>query len=149
MQGLTLFINSIFIFSVSIKKYSSLSALTSALFKEPKGPGGRPSYDFLMMFKILILQRYYNISDDQRKTIFDGPAKEKEISEDMRLDGLYTMYTTDDHGMHIVGKSKDQNGKEYYKVKNSWGETNDYKGYLYVTKTFVQCASNIYNQSCE
>ena len=39
--------------------------LTSALFKEPKGPGGRPSYDFLMMFKILILQRYYNISDDQ------------------------------------------------------------------------------------
>jgi bleomycin hydrolase len=23
-------------------------------------------------------------------------------------------------------------------VKNSWGETNDYKGYLYVTKAFVQ-----------
>ena len=80
----------------------------------------------------------YNISDDQRKVIFDGPAKEKEINEDMRLDGLYTMYTTDDHGMHIVGKAKDQNGKEYYKVKNSWGETNDYKGYLYVTKAYVQ-----------
>ncbi len=80
----------------------------------------------------------YNITDEQKKTFFDGPSKEKEISEDMRLDGLYTMYTTDDHGMHIVGKAKDQNGKEYYKVKNSWGETNDYKGYLYVTKTFVQ-----------
>lgn len=80
----------------------------------------------------------YNISDEQRKTIFDGPAKEKEINEDLRLDGLYTMFTTDDHGMHIVGKAKDQNGKEYYKVKNSWGETNDYKGYLYVTKTYVQ-----------
>ncbi len=80
----------------------------------------------------------YNITDDQKKTFFDGPAKEKEISEDMRLDALYTMNTTDDHGMHIVGKAKDQNGKEYYKVKNSWGETNDYKGYLYVTKTFVQ-----------
>ncbi len=80
----------------------------------------------------------YNITDDQKKTFFDGPSKEKEISEDMRLDGLYTMFTTDDHGMHIVGKAKDQNGKEYYKVKNSWGETNDYKGYLYVTKTFVQ-----------
>ena len=26
--------------------------------------GGRPSYDYLMMFKILILQRYYNLSDD-------------------------------------------------------------------------------------
>ncbi len=80
----------------------------------------------------------YSITDDQKKTFFDGPAKEKEINEDLRLDGLYTMYTTDDHGMHIVGKAKDQNGKEYYKVKNSWGETNDYKGYLYVSKTFVQ-----------
>lgn len=80
----------------------------------------------------------YNITDDQKKTFFEGPAKEKEISEDMRLDALYTMYTTDDHGMHIVGKAKDQNGKEYYKVKNSWGETNDFKGYLYVSKAFVQ-----------
>lgn len=26
--------------------------------------GGRPSYDYLLMFKILILQRYYHISDD-------------------------------------------------------------------------------------
>jgi hypothetical protein len=31
----------------------------------PKGPGGRPPYDRLMMFKILILQRYYNLSDEQ------------------------------------------------------------------------------------
>jgi bleomycin hydrolase len=80
----------------------------------------------------------YEISDDLKKSIFDGPLKEKEITEDLRLEGLYTLNTTDDHGMHIVGKAKDQNGKEYYKVKNSWGETNDYKGYLYVTKAYVQ-----------
>jgi bleomycin hydrolase len=43
--------------------------------------------------------------------------------------------------MHIVGVVKDQNGKEYYKVKNSWGETNDKKGYLYVTKAYVQLKS--------
>lgn len=29
--------------------------------------------------------------------------------------------TTDDHGMQITGLYTDQNGKEYYKVKNSWG----------------------------
>ena len=29
-----------------------------------RSQGGRPAYDYLMMFKILILQRYYNISDD-------------------------------------------------------------------------------------
>ena len=33
--------------------------------KEAKGKGGRPAYDYVMMFKILILQRYYNISDEQ------------------------------------------------------------------------------------
>lgn len=26
--------------------------------------GGRPAYDYIMMFKILILQHYYNLSDD-------------------------------------------------------------------------------------
>lgn len=83
----------------------------------------------------------YNITAEQKKTLFDGPIKEKEVTEDLRLEGLYTLTTTDDHAMQIVGLAKDQNGKEYYKVKNSWGATNDYKGYLYVTKAFVQLKS--------
>jgi len=33
--------------------------------KEDKGIGGRPAYDYLIMFKVMILQRYYNLSDDQ------------------------------------------------------------------------------------
>lgn len=83
----------------------------------------------------------YNITDEQKKTLFDGPMPEKDINEDIRLEGLYSLYTTDDHAMQIVGSAKDQNGRTYYKVKNSWGETNDYKGYLYVTKAFVQLKS--------
>jgi len=39
--------------------------LTENLTKLAKGPGGRPPYDYVLMFKILILQRYYNLSDDQ------------------------------------------------------------------------------------
>jgi transposase len=39
--------------------------LNRALQKEPKGPGGRPPFDYGMMFKILILQRLYTISDAQ------------------------------------------------------------------------------------
>ena len=31
----------------------------------PKGEGGRKPYDYVLMFKILILQRYYNLGDDQ------------------------------------------------------------------------------------
>jgi bleomycin hydrolase len=82
-----------------------------------------------------------NITDEQKKTLFNGPIQEKVVTEDLRLEGLYSLTTTDDHAMQIVGKAKDQNGKEYYKIKNSWGETNDYKGYLYVTKAFVQLKS--------
>ena len=44
---------------------------------------------------------------------------------------------TDDHGMLIYGTAKDQNGREYYMVKNSWGETGDYKGIWYMTKKFI------------
>jgi len=41
------------------------SFLTSRLEQKSKGPGGRPPYDYVLMFKILILQRFYNLSDDQ------------------------------------------------------------------------------------
>jgi len=39
--------------------------LKSIFIKEDKGQGGREPYNYLMMFKILILQRYYNLSNDQ------------------------------------------------------------------------------------
>jgi transposase len=34
------------------------------LSKQSKGSGGRLPYDYVLTFKILILQRYYNLSDD-------------------------------------------------------------------------------------
>lgn len=39
--------------------------LEQHLIKQAKGKGGRRAYDYVLMFKILILQRYYNLSDDQ------------------------------------------------------------------------------------
>jgi transposase, IS5 family len=39
--------------------------LDNALVKEAKGPGGRPNYDYVLMFKILILQEYFGLSDEQ------------------------------------------------------------------------------------
>jgi len=41
------------------------STLEKAMRKEPKGAGGRPPYDYVLMFKVLILQRLYNVSDEQ------------------------------------------------------------------------------------
>lgn len=77
-------------------------------------------------------------TDEQKKVLFSGPKPEPEITAELRQTALENLRTTDDHGMHIVGLAKDQNGKEYYLVKNSWGASNDYKGFLYVTKAYVQ-----------
>jgi len=41
------------------------SDLETLVKKEAKGPGGRPRHDVVMMFKVLVLQRYYNLSDEQ------------------------------------------------------------------------------------
>ena len=58
-------------------------------------------------------------------------------TQQMRQERFDNWELTDDHGMHIFGVAKDQNGKEYYMVKNSWGETGDYKGIWYMTKAFI------------
>jgi bleomycin hydrolase len=79
-----------------------------------------------------------NMTAEEKKVMFNGPKPEKEITVDLRQAAFDDYQTTDDHGMQITGMAKDQNGKEYYIVKNSWGATNDYKGYLYVTKNFVK-----------
>src|SRR5258708_3352082 len=39
--------------------------LEQALVKPAKGPGGRPAYDPLKRFKLLVVQRFYNLSDEQ------------------------------------------------------------------------------------
>jgi bleomycin hydrolase len=79
-----------------------------------------------------------DMDDSEKKYIFDGPKTERKITPEIRQGAFDNYETTDDHGMHIVGIAKDQNGKEYYIVKNSWGDKNDYKGYLYVSKAYVQ-----------
>ena len=83
-------------------------------------------------------KKYGEMTEDERKDMFSGPKPELQITPEVRQMAYDNYSTTDDHGMHIVGLAKDQNGKEYYIVKNSWGPSNDYKGYLYVTKAFVQ-----------
>ena len=79
-----------------------------------------------------------DMTPEEKENLFNGPKPEMEITEEIRQKAFDNYQTTDDHGMHIVGVSKDQDGKEYYIVKNSWGATNDYKGYLYVTKNFIK-----------
>ncbi|MCF8371218.1 MAG: C1 family peptidase [Bacteroidales bacterium] len=68
----------------------------------------------------------------------DKPGKEKAITQELRQQAFDNYETTDDHGMHIIGTAKDQNGNPYYYVKNSWAESNLYDGYFYASVPFVQ-----------
>ncbi len=81
---------------------------------------------------------YTDMTKEEREELFNSPKEERVITDEMRQEAFDNYTTTDDHGMQIVGLAKDQTGKEYYIVKNSWGTKNDHKGYLYVTKAFVQ-----------
>ena len=66
------------------------------------------------------------------------PGYEKTITPELRQQGYDNYETTDDHGMQIYGIANDQNGTKYYMVKNSWGETGKYKGFLYASEAFVK-----------
>ena len=64
--------------------------------------------------------------------------EEMTITQEMRQDGYDRKTTTDDHGMHIYGLAKDQNGTQYFMVKNSWGDAGKYKGIWYASDAFVR-----------
>lgn len=66
------------------------------------------------------------------------PGKEKLITQEMRQADFDNYQTTDDHGMLIVGTAKDQNDNNYYKVKNSWGDYNDFDGFFYASEPYVK-----------
>lgn len=89
-----------------------------------------------------------NFSDagaDKRSNAFLSPQKETKVTPEMRQEAYDSKMTTDDHGMHIVGLYKDQNGTRYLLVKNSWGTGNYPKGFLYVSEHYFNYKTiNIY-----
>lgn len=67
-----------------------------------------------------------------------APAEEKVITQEMRQLAYDNKETTDDHGMHIYGLAKDQNGNPFFIVKNSWGNAGDYEGIWYASDAYVR-----------
>ena len=86
------------------------------------------------------MARWLKLTADKKRNIIDSlGCKVPEIipTQQMRQERFDNWELTDDHGMLIYGIAKDQNGKEYYMVKNSWGESGKYKGIWYMTKSFI------------
>ncbi len=85
--------------------------------------------------------RWEKLSDREKEEEtfrLDKPVPELDITQELRQLEFDNYMTTDDHGMHIVGIAKDQTGKEWYKVKNSWGDYNKNGGYFYASKAYVK-----------
>lgn len=75
--------------------------------------------------------------DKEINKMLEKPCQELKITQEMRQQDYDNYRTTDDHGMQIYGIAKDQTGKKFYIVKNSWGTENKYKGTWYASEAFV------------
>ena len=78
------------------------------------------------------------VGKDDTKQAAPKVVKEIEVTQENRQLWFDEKTSTDDHGMHLYGIAKDQNGNKYYLIKNSWGETGAYKGIWYMSENFVK-----------
>ena len=86
------------------------------------------------------MARWLKLTPAKKKSIVDSlgvNVPEVVPTQKQRQERFDDWELTDDHGMLIFGIAKDQNGKEYYMVKNSWGKSGDYDGIWYMTKNFI------------
>lgn len=79
-----------------------------------------------------------DLSQDEIQKVFTSPHPEKKITQEIRQKEYNNYEITGDHGMHIIGIAEDQNGNIFYKVKNSWGPTGKYNGYIFVSQEFLK-----------
>lgn len=76
-------------------------------------------------------------STDDANTAFSNPDfKEETYNQNIRQQLFENLTTQDDHLMHIVGIEKSKEGKTFFIVKNSWGETGPFGGYVHVSESY-------------
>ena len=75
---------------------------------------------------------------DRQKEAMNRPTPQRWVTDQDRIDAYNNFETTDDHGMVIYGKAKDQMGNVYFMVKNSWGDAGNYHGMWYASEAFVR-----------
>lgn len=82
-------------------------------------------------------ERWVGKAEEKEDEKAEAPVEEVVTQESRQL-AFDNKQTTDDHGMHIYGIAKDQDGNKFFIVKNSWGESGKYKGVWYASDAFVR-----------
>lgn len=84
--------------------------------------------------------RWLKLSKNQRAERIETlgvNTPEVKATQERRQKRFDNWRMTYDHVMLIYGKAKDQTGREFYLVKNSWGTNNQYKGTWYMSKDYI------------
>ena len=106
----------------------------------------QPSYNVpverLMTMLDTALDRGYNVcwGGDVSGNGFNrqGLAQEDTTpSQELRQKRFDEWDATYDHVMLIYGKARDQYGRDYYMVKNSWGEAGEHRGIWYMRRNYI------------
>lgn len=86
--------------------------------------------------------KWDKLTEKERKAqlySFIKPVPEKIITDEIRQAAFDNYSATDDHLMHITGTVTDQNGKRYFRTKNSWAaDSNGDGGYLNISEAFIR-----------
>ena len=86
--------------------------------------------------------KWEKLTEKERKAqfyTFEKPVPEKNISPEIRQAAFDNFSATDDHLMHITGTVTDQNGKRYFRTKNSWAaDSNSNGGYLNISEAYFR-----------
>lgn len=78
-----------------------------------------------------------DVTKEEKKSVNKG--EEPDVDQELRQLTFDNFETTDDHLMHLTGIVKDQDGKIYYKTKNSWADnSNKFGGYLNMSEAYVK-----------
>ena len=77
-------------------------------------------------------------TEEDKGKLWNEVIEEQKVSQADRQRAFDNHATTDDHLMHIVGLAQDQNGDDYFVIKNSWGQDNPYGGRQYISMAYFK-----------
>jgi bleomycin hydrolase len=78
-------------------------------------------------------------NDAQKTNSFKYREPQKQVTAEMRQQLFDEQETQDDHLMHMVGiVTEEATSDIYYKIKNSWGEVGEMKGYFNASEAYVR-----------
>lgn len=127
------------VYNVSLKDMAEIAdySLTNNYSVAWAADVSEKGFSFKNSLAIVPVKEDATIADLEKDSVFLKPGPERTITPELRQAAFDDYATQDDHGMHLMGMAKDQTGKRFYIVKNSWGsERNFAKGYFYCSQAY-------------